>query len=305
MCGLFGYSYYGVRQPKKISELTKSLAEQSASRGTDATGISYIRNREVIIAKQPKSAYRIKFNHPEDVAVLTGHTRHSTQGSEKKNYNNHPFYGKCGNTKFAFAHNGVLMNDEVLNMRYNFPNTKIETDSYVGVKLLETKKHLNFDSIKFMAEEIEGSFSFSILDNDNNIYLVKGDSPLSIIHFPEEKIYVYASTDEILYKALIDTPLFDSLREKKYEIIEMEEGQILKICSNGKLKYGKFKFNQHYGRRWYEYGYFDFGYKESDYISDLKTVAAYQGYSPDDVDELLHNGFSLEEIEDYIYGMEV
>lgn len=36
----------------------------------------------------------------------------TTQGTE--NYNNHPFVGKVNNTNFAFAHNGVLHNDEEL-----------------------------------------------------------------------------------------------------------------------------------------------------------------------------------------------
>ena len=70
-----------------------------------------------------------------------------------------------------------------------------------------------------MAEEVEGSFSFSILDDRNNLYLVKGDSPISILHFPELKLYVYASTDEILYKALIDSPLFQRLKSGEGEEI--------------------------------------------------------------------------------------
>ncbi len=43
---------------------------------------------------------------------------------------------------------------------------KIETDSFVAVQLLKYKNALNFKTIKFMAESIEGSFfSFNILDN--------------------------------------------------------------------------------------------------------------------------------------------
>ena len=33
-----------------------------------------------------------------------------------------------------------------------------------------------FESIKYMAEKVEGSFSFSILDDRNNLYLVKGEN---------------------------------------------------------------------------------------------------------------------------------
>ena len=37
------------------------------------------------------------------------------------------------------------------------------------------------------------------------------------------------------------------------------------------------------------------------YIDDLKTVASYQGFPPETVDELVGCGFTLEEIEEYIY----
>ena len=82
--------------------------------------------------------------------------------SEKKNYNNHPFYGQAGKTRFALAHNGVIGNDDMLRRSYKLKKTKIETDSYIAVQLLEYKKCLDMKSIRFMAEALTGSFSFSI-----------------------------------------------------------------------------------------------------------------------------------------------
>ena len=83
MCGLYGFSVYADKEIKDLSVLTKSLAEQSAVRGTDATGVAYCDNK-INILKEGKSAYRINFKHSDDIKALTGHTRHSTQGSEKK-----------------------------------------------------------------------------------------------------------------------------------------------------------------------------------------------------------------------------
>ena len=40
MCGLYGFIRYG-NKIKDLQDLTNSLAEQSAVRGTDATGISF------------------------------------------------------------------------------------------------------------------------------------------------------------------------------------------------------------------------------------------------------------------------
>ena len=309
MCGLYGFVRYG-NKLKDLADLTNSLAEQSAIRGTDATGIAFCNTSGINVLKESKSAYRINFKHSDDVISVIGHTRHSTQGSEKKNYNNHPFSGKCINARFALAHNGVLSNDKTLRKTYKLPSTKIETDSYIAVQLIESKRRLTFENIKYMAEKTEGSFSYSILDDRNNIWLVKGDSPLSILHFPKLKIYVYASTPEILYKSIIDySPLFSALKKGECLAVDISEGEILKIRPDGKLERDTFEYSYYCGKGWWDYGCFSSirlgneknGYSEDDYIDDIKSVAQYNGYSSDDIDHLVNEGFTPEEIEEYIY----
>ena len=303
MCGLFGFSKYGNEEIKGISDLTNALAEQSSIRGTDATGIAYCSTKGLEILKESKAAYMLSFKHPDDIVALTGHARHKTCGSEK-NFNNHPFKGCYKGFNFALCHNGVLSNDKSLRKELRLPKTKIETDSYIAVQLLESQPRLDFDSIKYMAEKTEGSFSYTILDEKNNLYLVKGDSPLSILHFPKQKIYVYASTDSILYKALVDSPLFSALKKGEYEAVEINEGDILKITPDGNIEKRTFEYSYFYGRNWWNYGCYPYSFEltdnsaEDEYLSELRTFAGYQGI---DVDELLNNGFSLQEIEDYIY----
>ena len=70
-----------------------------------------------------------------------GHTRAATQGSAKDNFNNHPFPGYAGGS-FALAHNGVLFNDIFL--QRSLPVTKVKTDSYVAVQLLQQSGKVNF-----------------------------------------------------------------------------------------------------------------------------------------------------------------
>ena len=36
-------------------------------------------------------------------------------------------------------------------------------------------------------------------------------------------------------------------------------------------------------------------------MKDLKSIATYQGYSPEDIDRFLKSGFSPDEIEEFIY----
>ena len=126
-----------------------------------------------------------------------------------------------------------------------------------------------------MAEKIDGSYSFFILDDRDNICLVKGDSPLSVMHFPARKMYVYASTDEILYRALIDSPLFSSLKKGEFEMVDIKDGDIVKICSEGKLEYGKFEYSCYYGRAWWDYSFSaheDRATLRYEYIRDIKTI---------------------------------
>ena len=311
MCGLYGVLSYG-NKVKDMAEITEALAVESAVRGTDATGIAYNKNGKLTVFKKSKSAYEMSFSVPKNTAAVMGHTRHATQGTLNFNGNNHPFKGMCGDVEFALAHNGVLINDKDLKQEYKLPKTKIETDSYVAVQLLERKDKLNFDNLKFMAENVEGSFSFSVLDNGNNLYLIKGDSPLSILHFPKEKIYIYASTEEILWKALIETDLFLDIKENNYEQVKISDGDILRISPQGKVDYDKFNFIDYSGNKyckWWNYGYDAYSTKSdkdySDvYIEDLKCIAAYQGYSPEDIDTMLESGISPDEIEEYLYCWE-
>ncbi len=139
------------------SSCGRELAEESAVRGTDATGIAFNENGKMIIFKDPKSAYKLNLKHSDNVTAVIGHTSHSTQGSEKKNCNNHPFSGRCKNARFALANNGVLINDKELRKQYHLPKSKIETDSYIAVQLLEHKKTIDSNSIKFMDEAVEGN----------------------------------------------------------------------------------------------------------------------------------------------------
>ncbi len=305
MCGLYGVLSYG-NKVKDMAEITEALAVESAVRGTDATGIAYNKNGKLIVFKKSKSAYEMTFSVPKNTVAVMGHTRHATQGTLNFNGNNHPFKGMCGDEEFALAHNGIICNDKKLRRELRLPSTIIDTDSYIAVQLIESQKKLDFKSLKYMAEEVEGSFSFSVLDSNDNLYIVKGDSPISILHFKKRQVYVYASTISILWKALVDTELFRDLKCGDYEDIEIQDGEILKISSKGKIQKTKFDFDE-YGscgydwRKGFQYalGYF---YLNGKYVDDIKSVAQYYGYDSDEIDCLLNNGFTPEEVEEMLYA---
>ena len=69
MCALFGFLDYG----KKISFLTKKklireLSVAAESRGTDATGIAYVKNKELTIFK--KALIKTSIKRPECFSKL-------------------------------------------------------------------------------------------------------------------------------------------------------------------------------------------------------------------------------------------
>ena len=294
MCAVFGYlDYKGKVSNAILKKLIRNLSIAAEVRGTDATGISYVNHGKVVTFKKAKPAHKMKLYFPKNTRTVIGHTRMTTQGSEKYNYNNHPFEGQCGTETFALAHNGVLSNDAEWKAKYHLPKTQIETDSYVAVQLLEQEKQLHAESIKKMAELIEGSFVFTILRNDNTLFLVKGNNPLTIYHFSKLGIYVYASTKSILDNALQKIHMMKNPCE-----IDVSEGEIVEIAANGKHSKTTFAMQNSVfspynwdNLNWYE------AEEQEEFLLECCRMF---GVPEEDVYLLLDYGFSADEIEEML-----
>lgn len=297
MCALFGWlDYKGIVSCKLLKKLTQALANAAEERGTDASGISYIHDGNVVIYKRPKPAHKIRFAAPDDTRAIMGHTRMTTQGNEKYNYNNHPFLGHA-DISFALAHNGVLYNDKALRREKQLPETFIETDSYIAVQLIEQQKKLDFSSLQFMAESVQGNFTFTVLDVENTLYIIKGNNPMCLLHFADLGLYIYASTESILAKALKKINLLNVPFSK----IEVTQGEILRISSDGSLTRSKFKVQDNFDSiAWMQYAY-DW---EDDYYTQqeqlLLEMCGCYGITEDDVILLLDYGYTADEIEDML-----
>ena len=297
MCALFGWLDYKHIVPYKVlKKLTQALANAAEERGTDASGISYIRDGKVTIFKRPKPAHKIHFNAPEGTKAIMGHTRLTTQGNQKFNQNNHPFPGHA-DKEFAFAHNGVLYNDAELRKANNLPETNIETDSYVAVQLIEQQKKLDFNSLKNMAETVHGNFTFTALDEDNSIYIVKGSNPMCLLHFEVLGIYIYASTESIMKNALKKVGMLNF----PYTKIETVHGDIIKIDNQGNISHSEFENKEDF--RYASFiGYYD-DWEDNYYTQHeqlLLEMCNCYGVGEDDVMLLLDYGYDASEIEDML-----
>ena len=306
MCCLFGIHDYGHSlTQKQKNRLLSILGTACEARGTDATGIAYNAGNKLCIYKRPRPARWMRFQVPAEADVIMGHTRMTTQGNERKNHNNHPFPGFVNGHQFALAHNGVLHNDLLLRKQYKLPATKIETDSYIATQLIEDRGELTFESLQTMAEKLEGSFAFTVLSDKDELYFIKGDNPICLYHYPERGLYVYASTEEILRTALQRLPF--SLGTPVRVVLTC--GDILQIDKHGHQDRSNFDTSKLF-RRMYE-PWMDFGFHsvvssdstggKDSYLDDLKSIAIFYGFYPEEIDRLIADGFTTDDIEEMLY----
>ena len=130
---------------------------------------------------------------------------------------------------------------------------------------------------------------------------------MCIYHYPEIGVYIYASTEDILKKALKKMPY----RFGKGVKVEISCGDILKINRYGRITKSKFDTElldtyNYYAYPSYRRYTFTFDAKpttprNNEYIQLLKNHAAYYGYTEDMVDMLIDEGYSTDDIEEMLY----
>ncbi len=184
-----------------------------------------------------------------------------------------------------------MWNDKDLRKDGVIPNTYIGTDSYIGVQLIEKQGKLDFDSLQYMAETVEGNFTFTVLDQYNSLYIVKGSNPMYLLQFETIGLYVYASTESIMKKALDQIGLhkFASTR------LDTTEGDILRIDKDGNITRSHFQPAPHY-TKYSKFG--SYGYDYDDYYTAYEELLVEMshcfGAEEDDVILLLDFGYSAD-----------
>ena len=303
MCCLFGfYDYGGTLSAKQKNRIISALAISSEIRGTDATGIAYRTGTKLCIYKRPFPARWMRFRLPAEVKAVMGHTRMTTQGSEMQNCNNHPFYGVADGNAFALAHNGILSNDKLLRLEKKLPASRIETDSFAIVQLLEQAGTIDLDTLRITSELLRGSFTYTVLDDHERLYIVRGNNPFCLYHWPEQGLYLYASTQAVLDAAVFKIrKLFSGSMQK----IPVEEGEILRLSPDASRASETFSMKKLYQFQLCQSPYYGSCWPDvqdnTGYAEELRRIAPAFGFSTKDVDTLLRGGMLPEEIEEYFY----
>ena len=303
MCTIFGVlDFQWMLTPAQRCWLFRELANAAQVRGTDASGVAYVQNGAIQIQKAPRPASKMRWRIPPEARYFMGHTRMTTQGAASRNYNNHPFPGRAGQQSFALAHNGVLYNDMELRHTQRLPSTKIETDSYAAVQLLEKSGKLNLDSLCQMAEALNGSFTITVLDTQNILYLVRGNNPLTIRLFPSLGCYFYASTDEILNMALAVLGMSGLCQAD----IPITQGDIIAIDGMGERATARFNDAklrpQRYFFDWGQWGWAVAHPRElDDYMETVLEYGQRHGVPEAELRLLMDAGYDAFDIEQLIY----
>lgn len=121
--------------------------------------------------------------------------------------------------------------------------------------------------------------------------------------YPARGLYLYASTEEILKKALRRLP-FDLGTPVR---VDIRCGELLRINRYGNMSRSNFDASNLFPRLydpWADWPHFQSCTEpeiQEEYLNDLKAIAACHGLFPEDVDKLLADGFTAEDIEEYIY----
>ena len=296
MCAIFGLIDYEHRLTTRAKEkILRVLSKECEVRGTDATGFAYNHGGHLSIYKRPLPAHKMHLRLTDDVSVVMGHTRMATQGSEKLNFNNHPFTGRAGSSSFALAHNGVLTNDKLLRKEKSLPESYIQTDSYIAVQLLEQAGTLDFNTLKDMAEALIGSFVITILDELDNVYFVRGNNPLAIYNFHTHGFYLYASTSDILDRTMKKLGMSRAIKTS----VGTSTGDIIRISTYGDIERSEFSTYSPFScDLWYR------RVPDNTQLAQLKEIATCFGIDECYIDLLYENGFTEDEIEDLLYEPE-
>ncbi|MCM1270901.1 MAG: glucosamine 6-phosphate synthetase, partial [Ruminococcus flavefaciens] len=167
----------------------------------------------------------------------------------------------------------------------------------VAVQLIELQEKLDFNSLKNMAETVQGNFTFTVLDEENSLYIIKGSNPMYLLHFEILGLYVYASTESIMKKTLKKVNILGFPNVK----IETANGDILKIDSMGTITRSKFDNKEDFRYASWLRCYDDW---EDDYYTQheqlLLEMCNCYGVDEEDIIMLLDYGYSADEIEDML-----
>lgn len=216
MCGIIAYKGDG----NAIFETLMGL-EKLEYRGYDSTGISYIYDNSLYLAKQPGCVADLinKININAQANVCIGHTRWATHGAPSRR-NAHPHV--TTDNRLAIVHNGIIENyltlKKELEQKYRFlSDTDTEILLYLIYDCFMNEPIDLYDAVKMALNKVVGAYAFVLIDkySPHQLICAKKGSPL-VIGIKNNTDY-YVSSDPC------------SFVNKTQDIIYLEDNTVVKI----------------------------------------------------------------------------
>jgi glucosamine 6-phosphate synthetase-like amidotransferase/phosphosugar isomerase protein len=251
MCGLAGM----ILAPKKrsrreVDQLVESFTRLlicSEHRGPHATGVAWMKadgTYQVEKAPLPAREFVDTWRYAAwadgvdaQSALLMGHTRWPTRGSELNPNNNHPLevpYPGDGVTgSVLLTHNGHLTGVDRLFTQYQLPRIA-QVDSEFLVQLAAKHWALDVLDLRMFLRDlrsIEGRMSAVLVGTSQpeTIYLFKGNQPLEVVYHPRDRVLCYASEASILMRALGVSSGWDVIPVPAGRVLVVNPSQLTKI----------------------------------------------------------------------------
>ncbi len=255
MCGIWSFITKDEKlKSDDVKGIVKELFILSESRGKEASGIASMNHDVIDILKAPIAGSELirekafeeywirNTNEVQKEYVLVGHSRLSTNGSEKRGDNNQPVFDK----NIVTVHNGIIVNVEKLWQKYaDDIEREHQVDTEIFVKLYERFLGENYSVNKALEKvysEIQGMAStISILGTQNMVVAASNNGSLYYCISNNKKSIVVASERLIVSKAIKKCSLQDQFLDEN--IIQIKPYQALYIGLPG-LESQHIEFNQ-------------------------------------------------------------
>lgn len=234
MCGLTGIIFGKKKRNKnEIQDLLETFTSAfifSEERGKDASGVVTVDTEgKSTLYKLPVPPSRLFVTEgykkvldsvSNKTTILMGHSRWKTVGSQYENKNNQPLI--VGD--IVGSHNGTIRNADYL-FRSLGLKRHAKVDSEILFRMAEestNKGVLNIDAYKSYLSKCVGSLACVFVSrlDPQNVFIFKGDKPLSLFFSKKHKAMIYSSERRYIEESVLESEDWVQISMENYRMYQ-------------------------------------------------------------------------------------
>ena len=209
MCGIAGFSL-SPNSNIKVRQLANSLLTAIEDRGYMASGYAYQVGNDLGYYKSATRGSMLKLKGlPLNARNVILHTRLATHGSITDNRNNHPVTSPSQD--IALVHNGVIYNHNEVRLKIDGDLPDVDTSVIPAVI-----EQLGVESLDVL--DGDAAIAWFNRNQPDTLHIARYQhSPLVMCQI-EDGSFIFASTEQLLWKVLIQLDLMPTWLEKAKEL---------------------------------------------------------------------------------------